>query len=150
MNMTERKAILDLVLAAVQSLNDELPPANQLQLAEDTLLFGEGSSLDSLSLVSVIVDIETAVADQLGQPISLTDPALLHKAVMVPDRLTLAEVLTHFREVGEDFALIVNEYSLVVGLVTLNDVVSQTGAGAVNLQKRQGGALILKIGRAHV
>ncbi len=81
MNMTERKAILDLVLAAVQSLNDELPPADQLQLAEDTLLFGEGSSLDSLSLVSVIVDIETAVADQLGQPISLTDDKAMSRPV---------------------------------------------------------------------
>jgi CBS domain containing-hemolysin-like protein len=57
-------------------------------------------------------------------PIKLDDPALLHKAVVVPDRLSLAEVLTHFRQAHEDFAVIVNEYSLVVGVVTLNDVMS--------------------------
>ncbi len=59
-----------------------------------------------------------------NQPIKLDDPALLHKAVMVPDRLTLAEVLAQFRQAHEDFAIIVNEYSLVVGVVTLNDVMS--------------------------
>ena len=59
-----------------------------------------------------------------GQPISLTDEALLHKLVVVPDRLSLSEVLHHFRQQHEDFALIVNEYSTVVGVVTLNDVMS--------------------------
>lgn len=59
-----------------------------------------------------------------GQSISLTDTKLINKALVVPDRLTLAEVLEQFRQVGEDFAVIVNEYSLVVGLVTLNDVMS--------------------------
>ncbi|MBO9356394.1 DUF21 domain-containing protein [Bordetella petrii] len=59
-----------------------------------------------------------------GQSIALTDSKLIHKALVVPDRLTLAEVLEQFRQVGEDFAMIVNEYSLIVGLVTLNDVMS--------------------------
>lgn len=59
-----------------------------------------------------------------NQPISLTDDSLIHKVLIVPDRLTLAEVLDQFRQVGEDFAVIVNEYSLVVGVVTLNDVMS--------------------------
>ena len=59
-----------------------------------------------------------------NQPISLTDDALVRKVLMVPDRLTLAEVLEQFRMVHEDFAVIINEYSLVVGVVTLNDVMS--------------------------
>jgi CBS domain containing-hemolysin-like protein len=48
----------------------------------------------------------------------------VHKALIVPDRLTLAEVLDQFQQVHEDFAVILNEYSLVVGVVTLNDVMS--------------------------
>lgn len=59
-----------------------------------------------------------------NQPISLTDDALVRKVLMVPDRLTLAEVLEQFRSVHEDFAVIINEYSMVVGVVTLNDVMS--------------------------
>ncbi|MBS0467649.1 MAG: HlyC/CorC family transporter [Proteobacteria bacterium] len=59
-----------------------------------------------------------------NQPISLADDQLVRKVLVVPDRLSLAEVLAHFRQVHEDFAVIVNEYSLVVGVVTLNDVMS--------------------------
>ncbi|MDB5893741.1 MAG: hypothetical protein JWQ88_1272 [Rhodoferax sp.] len=59
-----------------------------------------------------------------NQPISLTDDALVRKVLMVPDRLTLGEVLEQFRQVHEDFAVIINEYSFVVGVVTLNDVMS--------------------------
>lgn len=49
---------------------------------------------------------------------------LLRKVLIVPDRLTLSEVLAQFRQAHEDFAVIVNEYSLVVGIITLNDVMS--------------------------
>jgi len=59
-----------------------------------------------------------------NQPISLADDQLVRKVLIVPDRLSLAEVLAHFRQVHEDFAVIVNEYSRVVGVVTLNDVMS--------------------------
>ena len=59
-----------------------------------------------------------------NQALSLKDENLVHKVLIVPDRLTLAEVLEQFRQVHEDFAVIVNEYSLVVGVVTLNDVMS--------------------------
>ncbi len=53
------------------------------------------------------------------------EPAgLVKKVLMVPDRLTLSEVLTQFRDAHEDFAVVVNEYSLVVGVITLNDVMS--------------------------
>ena len=58
------------------------------------------------------------------RPIVLTDEGLIHKALVVPDRLSLAEVLAQFRQAHEDFAIIVNEYSTVVGVVTLNDVMS--------------------------
>ncbi|NML16455.1 hemolysin family protein [Azohydromonas caseinilytica] len=61
------------------------------------------------------------------EPIALHGEAakgLLKKVLMVPDRLTLSEVLTQFRQAHEDFAVIVNEYSLVVGVITLNDVMS--------------------------
>lgn len=59
-----------------------------------------------------------------NQPLSLQDGSLIHKVLIVPDRLSLAEVLEQFRMVHEDFAVIVNEYSRVVGVVTLNDVMS--------------------------
>jgi len=60
-----------------------------------------------------------------GQPISLQgSDGLVKKVLTVPDRLTLSEVLMQFRQAYVDFAVIINEYSLVVGIVTLNDVMS--------------------------
>lgn len=59
-----------------------------------------------------------------NQPISLQDDSLIRKILLVPEKLTLAEVLDQFQQVHEDFAVILNEYSLVVGVVTLNDVMS--------------------------
>ncbi len=59
-----------------------------------------------------------------NEAIRLADPGLLHKVLVVPSQNTLTEVLTQFRQVHEDFAVVVNEYSMVVGVVTLNDVMS--------------------------
>jgi len=59
-----------------------------------------------------------------GERLDLHDDALIRKVLIVPDRITLAEMLAQFRHALEDFAVIVNEYSLVVGVITLNDVMS--------------------------
>jgi len=59
-----------------------------------------------------------------GQPLSLDQGVPLHKALVIPDRISLTEVLEQFRQASEDFAIVVNEYSLVVGVITLNDVMS--------------------------
>lgn len=47
---------------------------------------------------------------------------LLRNALILPDTLTLANILEHFKSTREDFALIINEYALIIGLITLNDV----------------------------
>lgn len=44
--------------------------------------------------------------------------------LVIPNTLTLSEALDRFNEAREDFAIILNEYGLVVGMVTLNDVVN--------------------------
>jgi CBS domain containing-hemolysin-like protein len=59
-----------------------------------------------------------------GEPLAFDQGLTLHKALVIPDRLSLTEVLEQFQQAREDFAIIVNEYSLVVGVITLNDVMS--------------------------
>ncbi|MBL8519472.1 MAG: HlyC/CorC family transporter [Betaproteobacteria bacterium] len=44
--------------------------------------------------------------------------------LMMPDTITVLDVLDRFRNVGEDIALVANEYGVVVGLITLNDVMA--------------------------
>lgn len=47
---------------------------------------------------------------------------ILRPPLYVPDSMTLTQLLEFFREVRADFALIVNEYGEMEGLVTLSDV----------------------------
>ncbi|MGB8883372.1 MAG: hemolysin family protein [Azonexus sp.] len=57
-----------------------------------------------------------------GDALSLKGEGLLRNALILPDTLTLGEILEQFKSAREDFALIINEYALIVGLITLNDV----------------------------
>lgn len=80
---------------------------------------------NSLDKILGYVESHTLLTMYLqNENVALTDPKLLRKALFVPDTLSLYEVLELFKSTGEDFAIIVNEYALVVGIVTLNDVMS--------------------------
>ena len=76
-----------------------------------------------------------------GQPIHLNNSQLIYKPLLIPDRLNLTEVLEQFRSAQQDFALILNEYSMVVGVVTLNDVMSTVMGELVSMQDE---SLIIK------
>ena len=59
-----------------------------------------------------------------GKPISITEQGLVQQVQFVPDTLTLSELLEMFQRSRGDFAVVLNEYALVVGIVTLRDVMS--------------------------
>jgi len=67
-----------------------------------------------------------------GQSISLADRKLVRNLLVVPDTLTQSEMLERFKGSREDFAIILNEYALVVGVITLNDVMSTLMGDLVN------------------
>ena len=79
--MASQAAVIEIIYRALRTLNEELEEDKRVALAPDTRLFGPDASLDSLSLVSVIVDVETAVADELGRAVSLTDDTAMTQAV---------------------------------------------------------------------
>ncbi|MBK7001222.1 MAG: hypothetical protein IPH35_14990 [Rhodoferax sp.] len=79
--MTDKQAVVDIIYRALSALNEELNAEKAVPLALDTKLFGPDATLDSLSLVSVIVDVETAVSDELGQSVSLTDDEAMSQDV---------------------------------------------------------------------
>ncbi len=74
-----------------------------------------------------------------GEPLDLrsNENELIRKVLIVPDRLSLSEMLTQFRQALEDFAVIVNEYSLVVGVITLNDVMNTVMGSLVAAQSEE-------------
>jgi CBS domain containing-hemolysin-like protein len=67
-----------------------------------------------------------------GHSISLSDRKLVHNLLVVPDTLTQSEMLERFKGSREDFAIILNEYALVVGVITINDVMSTLMGDLVN------------------
>ena len=73
MSSSNDQVVLESIYEALRALNDERAADEQIEIGPQTCLFGEDSSLDSLSLVSVIVDLETLVSDKFDRSISLTD-----------------------------------------------------------------------------
>lgn len=48
--------------------------------------------------------------------------ATIRTVLIIPDSLTLSELLDKFRQSKEKFAVVINEYALVVGIITLSDI----------------------------
>jgi len=71
------------------------------------------------------------------QPISLKKEGIVRAPLIIPDTLSLYEVLEHFKSAGVDFAIIMNEYALVVGIITLKDVMSIVMGELVSSEEEQ-------------
>lgn len=59
-----------------------------------------------------------------NQPLAQIYESNIRNVLMIPDSLTLSELLARFKTTREDFATVINEYALVVGVITLNDIMS--------------------------
>lgn len=80
---------------------------------------------DSLDSVIGYVDAKDILPRIVhGQTLSLRTDPVVRNILVLPDTLSLFEALERFRDAKEDFAIIVNEYAMVVGLLTLQDVMS--------------------------
>lgn len=68
----------------------------------------------------------------IQQPISLNRELAVRHVLAIPDSLTLSELLERFKVTNQDLAIILNEYALLVGIVTLNDVMKTLMGDLVN------------------
>ena len=62
-----------IILKALNALNEDLDLSKQIVVCTTTPLFGVNAAIDSLSLVSLIVDVETELNSEFNLSISLTD-----------------------------------------------------------------------------
>lgn len=72
-----------------------------------------------------------------NQPLAQIYESNIRNVLMIPDSLTLSELLARFKATREDFAAVINEYALVVGVITLNDVMSTVMGDLVTQQEEQ-------------
>jgi hypothetical protein len=77
--LSKKDEVESIIFQALKTLNQERGPAEQIDIGPDTALFGPDALLNSLELVSVMVDIETMSADEFGQSISLTDDEAMER-----------------------------------------------------------------------
>lgn len=85
--MMTRDELITLILNAIREFT-ELPEAEFHTLNENTRLLGESQILDSLGLVSVLMDVEQQVNDQLDVEI------------MIADERAMSQQRSPFRSVG--------------------------------------------------
>ena len=67
------KSVFSVVESAIKDLNEELLYASLENVAEQTPVYGGPDSIDSLSLVSLVVDLESRVAEEFGTNVVLSD-----------------------------------------------------------------------------
>ena len=83
-----RSDVLECVMKSVAGLGRELSNSALSEPTEDTRLFGEKSGLDSMGLVTLIVDLEEAVHTRFG------------KTVVIADERAMSRLNSPFRRVG--------------------------------------------------
>jgi hypothetical protein len=79
--MVNKEKVLEIILRALRSLSEELSDGEKFEIGPSTPLFGPNATLDSLALVSVIVDVEGEVSTALGRSISLTDDRAMSQEI---------------------------------------------------------------------
>ena len=70
-------------------------------------------------------DLLRAIWDSEGDPSDIDLSAIARRPYFVPETTTLQEQLDNFRLKREHFALVVDEYGAIMGLVTLEDILEE-------------------------
>lgn len=80
---------------------------------------------NQLDMVKGFVDAKELLIRLInGKKLDLNDASVLHNCPIIPDTLSLAEAMEFFKNHRTDFGVVMNEYALVVGIVTSNDLQS--------------------------
>lgn len=69
----ERQKVIESIYRAIDEFNALVPPPKQLEKSPVTVLFGERGRLDSLGLVSLILEVEGQIEADFETPVSLAD-----------------------------------------------------------------------------
>ena len=65
--------IENIIIIAVQEINEQLPQEQQISKTSKTVLFGKSGQLDSLGLVNLLVIIEQNIEDEFDVSFTIAD-----------------------------------------------------------------------------
>jgi hypothetical protein len=77
--MYDQASIFAEISVCIDRINEQLPPEQRIAKLTDTVLFGPGSTLDSLTLINLMVEVEEAVNAAYRKRFSILEDALMHK-----------------------------------------------------------------------
>jgi len=75
--MEIKEKILEAVYDAIREVNEQVDEEQQLELSNETIFVGDGSKLDSIGLVNLIVSVEQNIEDMFGLSLTLADEKAL-------------------------------------------------------------------------
>ena len=73
--------IIDLIFDTIDKINNEYSDEIQLEKSSHTALLGQGSKLDSLGLINLIVAVEQNVEDKFDITITLADERAMSQEI---------------------------------------------------------------------
>ena len=73
--------IIDLIFDTIDKFNNEYSDEIQLEKSSHTALLGQGSKLDSLGLINLIVAVEQNVEDKFDITITLADERAMSQEI---------------------------------------------------------------------
>ena len=76
--MLNEEYLTKVISNAIDAINEERGSNDKIQFSQDAILFGPNGSLDSLNLVSLVMDVESSLSDY---GISLTDDLAMNQEV---------------------------------------------------------------------
>ncbi|MFK7803676.1 MAG: hypothetical protein AB8G95_18730 [Anaerolineae bacterium] len=68
-----KEKVFEIISAAIEELNEELEYEELENVTADTPIFGGESGIDSLSLVSLVVEVEASVNEAFDANVTLAD-----------------------------------------------------------------------------
>ncbi len=71
--MASKEQITQSIYTVIDDINLEIPEDMKLEKNLNTILFGEGSALDSLGLVNLVVASEQKILEDFDSSISISD-----------------------------------------------------------------------------
>jgi D-alanine--poly(phosphoribitol) ligase subunit 2 len=72
--MTDNNELyLELIFAAISEVNIQQPPEYQLKLNKDEFLISDKSCIDSLGLITLLINIEEKVSNKFKKNLNLLD-----------------------------------------------------------------------------
>jgi acyl carrier protein len=93
--MINRDKVLQAIFDAIDEVNCQLPKDEKLKKSNDALLFGDGGSLDSLGLISLVTTIEQLIEEEFGMTATiLEDIEALENENPFESVITLLDFLT--------------------------------------------------------